>query len=53
MTTFEMIWRGSILALLAFLAWNSFLAGGILVGSVLLLCIPIWLYIGLYNLGYF
>jgi hypothetical protein len=53
MTTFEMIWRGSILAILAYLAWTSFIAGGILVGSLLLFCIPLWLYIGLYNVGYF
>jgi hypothetical protein len=53
MTTFEMFWRGSILVILAYLAWSSFLAGGIFVGSLLLFCIPIWLYIGLYNLGYF
>ena len=53
MTTFEMIWRGSILVLLAYLAWSSIMAGGLLVGSLLLFCIPIWLYMGLYNLGYF
>ena len=53
MNTFEMIWRGSILVLLAYLAWSSFVTGGILAGSLLLFCIPIWLFIGLYNLGYF
>lgn len=53
MTTFEMIWRGSILALLAYLSWSSFVAGGILGGLFLLVCIPVWLYIVLYNHGYF
>jgi len=53
MTTFEMIWRGSILVILAFLAWSSFVGGGILAGALLLCCVPIWLYIGLYNMGYF
>jgi len=53
MKTIEMIWRGSVAAILAYLAWISFTAGGILAGSLLLLCIPAWLFIGLYNLGYF
>jgi len=53
MNTFEMIWRSSILVILAYLAWSSFVTGGLLAGSLLLLCIPIWLFIGLYNLGYF
>jgi hypothetical protein len=53
MKTFEMLWRGSILVILIYLAWLSFTAGGLLVGSLLLLCIPAWLFIGLYNLGYF
>jgi hypothetical protein len=53
MSTFEMIWRGLILVILAYLAWSSFIAGGILTGFVLLLCIPAWLFIGLYNLGFF
>lgn len=52
MTTFEIIWRGAILLVLAFLAWNYFLGGVILVGLVLLLCIPVWLYITLYSLNY-
>jgi hypothetical protein len=51
--TFEMMWRGSILVILAYLAWSSFLAGGMFVALLLLCCIPIWLFIGLYNLGYF
>lgn len=29
------------------------MTGGMLVGLVLLSCIPVWLFIGLYNLGYF
>ncbi len=48
-----MFWRGSVLIVLAYLAWFSFAAGGILAGLLLLLCIPAWLFIGLYNLGYF
>lgn len=48
-----MIWRGSIVVVLAFLAWISFATGSILAGFLLLLCIPAWLFIGLYNLGYF
>lgn len=53
MKTFEMFWRGSILLILAYLAWISFTAGGIFAGMLLLMCIPAWLFIGLYNLGYF
>jgi hypothetical protein len=53
MTTIEMIWRGMILVILVFLAWSSFVGGGILAGALLLSCVPIWLYIGLYNMGYF
>jgi len=53
MTTIEMIWRGLILVILVFLAWSSFIGGGILAGALLLFCIPIWLFIGLYNMGYF
>ncbi|MBN2118103.1 MAG: hypothetical protein JW730_16110 [Anaerolineales bacterium] len=53
MRTFELVWRGVIVAILAFLAWICFAAGGILSGLFLLLCIPAWLFIGLYNLGYF
>jgi hypothetical protein len=50
MQTFEMIWRGAILLLLAFLAWNYFIGGGVLVSGILLLCLPVWLYITLYSL---
>jgi hypothetical protein len=53
MKTFEMIWRGSIVVILVYLSWLSFAAGGILAGLFLLVCIPAWLFIGLYNLGYF
>jgi hypothetical protein len=53
MKTLEMIWRGSIVILLAYLSWISFATGGTLTGLFLLLCIPAWLFIGLYNLGYF
>jgi hypothetical protein len=53
MKTFEMIWRSSVVLMLACLAWISFDAGGILAGLFLLSCIPAWLFIGLYNLGYF
>jgi hypothetical protein len=52
MNTFEIIWRGAVLLVLAFLALNYFLVGGILVSVVLLLCIPVWLYITLYSLNY-
>ena len=52
MNTFEIVWRGAILLVLAFLAWNYFLGGGILVSVLLLLCIPVWLYIALYSLNY-
>ena len=52
MITFEILWRGLILLVLAFLAWNYFLGGGILVSALLLLCIPVWLYITLYSLNY-
>jgi hypothetical protein len=52
MITFEILWRGAILLVLAFLAWNYFLGGGILVSVLLLLCIPVWLYIALYSLNY-
>jgi hypothetical protein len=52
MNTFEVIWRSAILFVLAFLAWNYFLGGGILISALLLLCIPIWLYIALYSLNY-
>ena len=52
MITLEIIWRGAILLVLAFLAWNYFWGGGILVSALLLLCIPVWLYITLYSLNY-
>jgi hypothetical protein len=52
MNTFEIIWRGAILLVLAFLAWNYFLGGAILASVLLLLCIPVWLYIALYSLNY-
>jgi hypothetical protein len=48
-----MLWRGSILILLAYLTWSSFIGGGLLSGLLLLSCIPVWLFIGLYNQGYF
>jgi hypothetical protein len=53
MKTFELIWRGSIVVILACLAWFSLATGSVLAGLFLLLCIPAWLFIGLYNLGYF
>lgn len=52
MFTFEVIWRSAILFMLAFLAWSYFLSGGVLIGGLLLLCMPIWLYIALYSLNY-
>jgi hypothetical protein len=52
MNTFEFIWRGAVLLVLAFLAWTYFLGGGILVSVLLLLCMPVWLYITLYSLNY-
>ena len=52
MTTLEITWRGAVLLALAFLAWNYFLGGGLLVSLLLILCIPIWLYITLYSLNY-
>ncbi len=53
MNTLEMFWRGSVLLVLVYFAWSSFVAGGMLAGGLLVFCIPIWLYIGLYNIGYF
>ncbi|HET9908625.1 MAG TPA: hypothetical protein VFQ23_18395 [Anaerolineales bacterium] len=53
MNTIEMIWRGSVLVVLGYFAWSSFLAGSILAVFILLFCIPVWLFIGLYNIGYF
>ena len=52
MFKFEIIWRSMVLFVMAFLAWNYFLSGGILVSALLLLCIPVWLYITLYSLNY-
>jgi len=52
MKTFEIVWRGLILLGLAFLAWINFSTGGILQGSLLLLCVPVWLYVTLYSLEY-
>lgn len=52
MRTFEFIWRGAILFVLAFLAWNYFLGGGVVVSALLLLCVPVWLYITLYSLDF-
>lgn len=52
MQTFEIIWRGAVLLMLGFLAWNYFLGGGIVVSAILLVCLPIWLYIALYSLNY-
>jgi hypothetical protein len=53
MNTIELIWRGLILIILAYFAWSSFVTGSLLAGIFVLLCIPVWLYIGLYNIGYF
>lgn len=52
MFTFEILWRSVIVFLLAFLAWNYFLGGAMLVSVLLFLCLPIWLYITLYSLNY-
>ena len=52
MKTFEIVWRGLIFLGLAFLAWVNFSDGGILAGSLLLLCVPVWLYVTLYSLEY-
>ena len=52
METFEIIWRGAILLILGFLAWNYIVGGGLVVGALLMLCIPVWLYITLYSLNY-
>ncbi len=48
-----MFWRGSVFVILAFLTWNSFVAGGFMASFLLLSCIPVWLFIGLYHQGYF
>ena len=52
MRTFEIIWRGIVLVVLAFLSGSYFLGGGIMAGAFLLLCVPIWLYITLYMLNF-
>ena len=52
MKTFEIMWRGLILLGLAFLAWTNFSTGGFFGGSLLLLCVPVWLYVALYSLEY-
>ena len=52
MRTFEIIWRGAVLLILAFLGWSYLIGGGILAGGFLLLCLPVWLYITLYSLNY-
>ena len=52
MQTFELFWRSAILLLLAFLAWNYFIGGVLLVSVLLLLCVPVWLYITLYSLNF-
>jgi hypothetical protein len=52
MKTIEIVWRGLILLGLAFLAWINFSTGGILAGSLLVLCVPVWLYVALYSLEY-
>ena len=52
MNTFEIIWRGAVLLVLAFLAWTYLISGVLLVGLLLLLCVPVWLYITLYSLNY-
>jgi hypothetical protein len=48
-----MLWRSLVAFALGYLAWNSFVAGGMVAGLLLLFCIPIWLFIALYNWGYF
>ena len=52
MRTLEIIWRGSVLFVLAFLAGSYFLGGAILAGAFLLVCVPVWLYITLYMLNF-
>lgn len=52
MRTFEIIWRGAVLVVLAFLAGSYFLGGGILAGAFLLVCVPVWVYITLYMLNF-
>jgi hypothetical protein len=52
MKTFEILWRGAVLLMLAFLAWNYLLGGGIVVSALLFLCVPVWLYIALYSLNF-
>jgi hypothetical protein len=52
MKTFEIIWRGAVLFVLAVLSGSYFVGGGIMAGILLLLCVPIWLYITLYMLNF-
>lgn len=52
MITIEIIWRGAVLLLLAFLTWSYLIGGSLLAGALLLICIPLWLYITLYSLNY-
>jgi hypothetical protein len=52
MKTFEIFWRGLILLGLALLAWINFSTGGLMAGSLLLACVPVWLYVALYSLEY-
>jgi hypothetical protein len=52
MKTFEIFWRGLIFLGLALLAWINFSTGEIMPGSLLLLCVPVWLYVTLYSLEY-
>lgn len=52
MKAFEIIWRGAVLLILAFLGWSYLIGGAILAGAFLLLCLPVWLYITLYSLNY-
>jgi hypothetical protein len=52
MRTFEIIWRGAVLFVLALLSGSYFLGGGILAGAFLLLCVPVWLYITLYMMNF-
>lgn len=52
MITLEILWRGAVLFVLALLAWNYFAGGLLLVGALLALCMPVWLYIALYSLNF-
>jgi hypothetical protein len=52
MRTIEIIWRGSILVILAYLAWSSFVTGGMATGYLMLLCMPVWLFIAWDSLSF-